>query len=542
MTVARASADRVAIVGAGIGGLAAAIRLASRGLAVTVFDKEEAPGGKARQLIVGNLPVAAGPTVLTLRRVFDRLFEETGSALESSVNLAACPLLARHWWPGGGRLDLFADPAASRDAIGAFSGAAAARGFDSFRAEAAHIWNTLADSFVMRDKTGPLGLTLRLGFRRLADLQACRPYETLWQVLRGHFADERLVQLYGRYATYCGASPFRAPATLMLIAHVESLGVWRVDGGIHALALAMARRAEALGARIRLGEAVATIRTSGGRTSGVGLQSGEQVAADFVIANVDPAALADGLFGTLPSRAVATVPPAARSLSAVTWMLAAEPDGIALDHHNLFFSPDSRAEFADLAAGRLPKDPTAYVCAMDRGDGSLPRVERFQIIVNAPPLGDGGAPTVEEIARCETRMLTSLRHIGLSFRHAADSPVRVTPVDYARLFPSTGGALYGRASHGWAASFRRPGSRTRIPGLYLAGGGIHPGAGVPMAAISGELASAALLRDRERMGRDSTAPSRPAAMPGGMWTPSPRTAATGSPSSPSSAPSSRPII
>ena len=519
--------ERVVVIGAGVGGLTAAALLAAGGLDVTVLEKEADVGGKVRRVDVAGRAVDAGPTVFTMRRLFEELFDSCGANFADMVETRPLRRLARHAWPDGSRLDLYADSQRSRDAVGDFAGSAEAQAYAAFAAESAAIWTTLEDSFLMRQRCGPIGLTARLGLRRLPELQAVRPYESLWQALNGHFRDPRLVQLFGRYATYCGCSPFRAPATLMLIAHLESAGVWQVTGGLHRIAAALAMLAARHGARIRTGTAATAIRVRAGRVASVALADGTEIAADRVIANCDPSALADGLFGPDVRRAVGSTPPRARSLSAVTWMLAAEADGFPLDHHNVFFSDDYRAEFTEIEKGRLPSAPTAYICAQDRGGAAPDGVERFQIIVNAPATADRAPLSESEIDRCETAMLTSLRRSGLSLRSRPDGRVRVSPTDYMKLFPSTGGALYGRASHGWAGSFLRPGSRTRIAGLYLAGGATHPGAGVPMAALSGRLASEALLQDLSRALRGSTSMFRRVATAGGMSTPSPTTGATG---------------
>lgn len=545
--MAAAPSDRVIIVGAGIGGLAAAVPLAARGLDVTVVERAPAVGGKIRCLPVpgpegATRGVAAGPTVFTLRHVFDQLFEDAGTRLEAQVRIAPAALLARHAWPDGSRLDLFADSAASADAIAAFAGPDEARAFLGFMAEAGRIHRALDQNFLDRQRTTPWGLSWRLGLGRLGDLVALRPYTPLARALASRFRDPRLVQLFGRYATYAGSSPFRAPATLMLIAHVEQAGVWLVDGGIPALAAAIEALACRLGVRFRLGTEVAAILARG-RACGVRLADGETLAADHVIFNGDPAALAGGLLGPAVCGALRPVPRRARSLSAVTLAMVARAGGFPLAHHNVLFSRDYAREFADIAAGRLPAEPTVYICAQDRGPfgaaegSSLDSAERLLAIVNAPADGDRGRPGEEEVRTCIASTMAALADRGLTLDCPPAQMAVTTPADFARLFPATGGAIYGRASHGWLASFLRPGSRTRIPGLYCAGGGVHPGAGVPMAALSGRLAAEALLMDRASMPR-----FRRVAMPGGMSMPSPPTAATASPSSPLSAASSPPTI
>jgi 1-hydroxycarotenoid 3,4-desaturase len=193
--------------------------------------------------------------------------------------------------------------------------------------------------------------------------------------------------------------------------------------------------------------------------------------------------------------------------------MQARAGGFPLLRHCVFFSRDYPAEFADLfRAGRLPSAPTVYVCAQDRGAADAPAPdgpERLLCLVNAPPHGDSRPLTEAEIAACETASFHLLARCGLTLERTAT--VATTPQDFEGLFPATGGALYGQAVHGPMASFRRPGARSKIPGLYLAGGSTHPGAGVPMAALSGRLAASSILADLA-----STATSRRTAMLGGI--------------------------
>lgn len=518
---------RVVVIGAGIGGLTSAALLAARGCDVTVLEKESWVGGKARRVAVDGAMIDGGPTVFTYRGVFDAIFAACGARLEDHVTVRKADVLARHWWDdASGHLDLFADHAASRDAVGRFAGAEAARGYDAFAAEAGRIFSVLEDPFLLGDKAStPLPMMWRMGLARLPQMLAMRPFDGMWNALGEHFADPRLRQLFGRYATYCGSSPFKAPATLMLIAHLEARGVWLIEGGIHALAKALANLAERQGARVRTGAGVAEVLTNGGRTSGVRLASGEVIPADTVICNGDPSALATGRFGEAAMRAVPAIPPAKRSLSALVWYAHVETRGAALTHHNVFFSRDYAAEFADIGAGRTPSEPTVYVCAIDRGaDHHAPPPqgrERLQIIVNAPADGDTHTYTPEERERCTRAMMATLERCGLTLDEPFPHQL-MTPTDWEHLFPATGGALYGRASHGWAASFQRQGPKTRLPGLYCTGGATHPAAGVPMAALSGQLATRVIAKDLA-----STRRSRPAATPGGMSTRSATTGSTG---------------
>jgi 1-hydroxycarotenoid 3,4-desaturase len=510
--------ERVIVIGSGVGGLTSAALLAARGCDVTVLEAASGPGGKLRAVDVEGAAIDAGPTVFTMRDVFDALFDDCGAVLDDHLTLRPMTTLARHAWKDA-QLDLFADASASEAAIGAFAGAADAKGYRRFRTEAQRLFDALDGPFMRAGKTDPFTLGWRMGARGLPDYVALSPFTSLWRALGRYFRDPRLRQLFGRYATYTGSSPFACPATLMLIAHAEAKGVWRVEGGMHGLARALEALGRGVGVRFRYDAAVAEILVERGRAAGVVLASGERMPAASVVCNADPAAIATGAFGPAIRRAARPMPKRRRSLSALVWTARARTAGFPLAHHNIFFSGDYRAEFDALAAGRLADAPTVYVCAQDRDDdvAALDGPERLQILVNAPAIGDAPLGSAE-IDRCRRHMLHSVSRAGLSL-DLADSTVLTTPHDFARMFPSTGGALYGPASHGWAASFRRQGSRTAIPGLYCAGGSTHPGAGVPMAALSGRLAAESLLRDRA-----STSWFSRTAMPGGISTRAVRTA------------------
>lgn len=498
---------RIVVIGAGMAGLVTALELSRRGAAVSVVERASGPGGKMRQVRLGEHRLDAGPTVLTMRWVFDELFDAAGSALADHVRLAPAELLARHAWSVDERLDLHADLAASADAIGTFAGAAEARRFRAFCARARSTYEALEHSYMRAARPTPLSLVRRAGLRGLPGLMKISPFATLWDALGEYFHDPRLRQLFGRYATYCGASPYAAPATLMLIAHVELAGVWRPLDGMHSLALAIAALAARHGAEFHYDSEVRDITTQHGRASGVRLDDGRHLAADAVVFNGDIAALAGGRLGADARKACAATTPAQRSLSAITWTMCAATAGFDLSHHNVFFSDDYAAEFTDIFThGRLPRAPTVYICAQDRGaDGSTgPQdAERLLCLVNAPALGDRDTPALDpaEIARCEEQTFQLLARCGLVVSPQAGATVRTAPADWDALFPASGGALYGQASHGWRTSFSRPGAHSRLPGLYLAGGSVHPGPGVPMAALSGRLAAAALWQDLTSRGR-----------------------------------------
>jgi len=489
-------ARRVVVVGAGMGGLAAAADLARAGADVTVCERAAACGGKMRQVMAGAAPpyaaIDGGPTVFTMRWIFEGLFCDAGERLEDHLGLIPAETLARHAWRQGGRLDLFADVARSADAIGAFAGAEEARAYLAFCARSRDIYRTLAGPFIAAERPSPLDLVARVGLRRMPEMWRTMPMRTLWGALGDDFRDPRLRQLFGRYATYVGASPWAAPATLMLIAHVEQDGVWLVDGGIHQVARAIQHLAERQGARFRFGSEMQQILIEHGRVAGVMLANGERLEADAVVFNGDVSALSDEM------RPVAATAPQSRSLSAVTWCLEARTSGFDLAHHNVFFAEDYAREFdAIFRERRITEAPTVYLCAQDRGEAGTYQPgtpERLLALINAPADGERAPLDEAAVADLSARAFGLMQACGLSIEASGD-PVVTTPSGFNALFPATGGALYGRVNHGMMGSFARAGARGKVPGLYLAGGSVHPGPGIPMATMSGRIAAARLLAD-----------------------------------------------
>lgn len=513
-----ATDDAVAVIGAGMAGLAAAVRLAAAGYPVVVLEAQAEAGGKMRRVEVAGHGFDGGPTVLTMKWVFDALFAAAGRSIDQELSLVPSTVIARHYWRGGAALDLYADQQETIRAIADFAGRREAEGYRRFAADSRRTFEVLKDSFIDASRPNPVSLSRRIGLARPGALLAIKPFATLWSALGGYFADARLRQLFGRYATYCGSSPYLSPATLMLVAHVEQEGVWTVQGGIRALAQRLAALAVELGVEFRYGDAVSEIVIDPSRraVSGVVTRTGRKLDARQIIYNGDVAALPRliGVPPPDPSRAQAQ-----RSLSALVSCSLAEPSGVPIAHHTVFFSDDYEREFEAVFKRReAPSDPTVYLCAQDRdAAGRLSAghagPERIYALMNLPADGDRRRFHESEVNACLKTMELRLELNGLTLSMNPTAADITTPDRFATLYPGTGGALYGMASHGWMASFARPGSEGPVPGLYLAGGSVHPGPGLPMAALSGKLAAERLMADRPLTRR-----SLPAAITGGMST------------------------
>ena len=491
-------AKRVIIVGAGAGGLSAAVDLAAAGWKVDVFETSSEPGGKMHQRQVGDVGIDGGPTVFTMHWVFDELFKRAGAVFDDRVHLTESRRLARHAWTDGSHLDLFHNIDQSAQAIAEFADEQNAHGYRRFCKDGELVHNLLRDNFMATGQPSPM----KLGYRLLRDggmkSLAVAPHQTLWTALGRYFSDPRLKQLYGRYATYVGSSPLSTPSTLMLIAHVERQGVWCVEGGMRALAHAIADLATEHGAQFHYESPVRKIHCTNGRATGITLSSGESFSADAIIFNGDTAALSDGLLGDDVLTSSRIRKRQERGLSAITWCINATTSGFELDHHNVFFATDYEREFTTIFESRsICNEPTVYVCAQDRVNGSLAATgkERLLLLINAPADGDHGTWTDAKLEEQRRNALSVLARGGLNLNFSEEECVTTCPDNWHQRFPGSGGSLYGAASHGMFSSFSRPSSGSRIKGLYLAGGSAHPGPGVPMATLSGSIAARHIQRD-----------------------------------------------
>ncbi|WP_299193242.1 1-hydroxycarotenoid 3,4-desaturase CrtD [uncultured Litoreibacter sp.] len=514
------STSHIAIVGAGIGGLAAALRLAHSGAKVSVFEQHSTPGGKMRTVPSAAGPVDAGPTVLTMKPVFDSLFTDIGERLEDHVTLTKEPLLARHYWSDGTTLDLMANQSDSIANVAAAFGKRAASEFERFSARAARLFDAFDVPMMHAGNPSALSLTARV-LRHPSLIRDMAPHQTLAGSLATQFREPKLAQLFGRYATYVGGRPDASPAILSLIWHAEAQGVWHVDGGMHRLAQAMEQLAIKLGVTFHYDTPVTALEPD------AVLVEGARIAVDQTLFNGDPNALTTGALGEHAKNAVSSDATAPRSLSAYVHAFAAKAVGVDLAPHTVFFGDSSDGEFLPLSEGRMPHDPTLYICSQDRFGGRQPTGdERFEIILNGPPAQHPTTPSEKERQQCQTLVFSRLKAFGLTFTPKPNPGTLTMPAEFAQMFPASNGSLYGRSPHGLMAAFKRPTARTRMKGLYLVGGGAHPGAGVPMATLSAKHAVEAMLHDQT-----STSTSPQAATRGGMSTASATTASAPSRSS-----------
>ena len=485
----------IVIIGAGLGGLAAAIRLAAHGRRVVVLEKNERVGGKLNIVAEQGYVFDTGPSLLTMPGVLRELFASAGRRLEDALTLLPVEPTCRYRWPDGTQFDAFQSLPLLAQQIAALEPRDVA-GLFRFMHYAARIYRAVAGPFLFQPFDGLRDLLTPAALR---DSWTIDPFRTVDGSVRSFFRSPYLRQVFNRYATYNGSSPYRAPATFNLIAYIELVeGGWYLRGGMYELARALERLARDLGVEIRTRSPVARILTHNGRASAVQLADGERLDASAVVVNADPRYAYSQLLpeaGAMRARLARLEP----SCSGFVLLLGVDRVYEQLAHHNIFFSGDYPREFAAIFDKRVPApDPTVYVCATSRSDPTHapPGHMNLFVLVNAPALG-GRFNWSREALGYRNLVVRKLERMGLDELDRRIAYERIiTPEDLQTRYNATGGAIYGLASNNPWAAFLRPPLRAReFERLYFVGGGTHPGGGIPLVLLSGRAVAERLEAD-----------------------------------------------
>lgn len=484
------------IIGGGIGGLTTAIRLAVAGWHVTVFEKNPDVGGKMSELLDNGFRWDTGPSVITMRHVFEALFADAGRRLEDYLTLLPIEPLTRYFYPDGTTLDATSDSTEMERQIAAVAPQDVA-GYQAYLRYASEIYRVTSPVFIY-DRSPTLRSFAKVPAH---DWLKADPLRLMQQAIEGYVRSPQLRQLLGRFATYVGGSPYRAPATLNLIAYLELVeGVWYPQGGVYAIAQALERLAEELGVRIHTDAPVQQILVEGNRVSGIRRQDGSEVQADAVIANADVTTVYEHLLPQTPriQKRLRRLKAYEPSCSGFVMMLGVRGEHAELAHHNILFSSDYQREFVEIfEQGVPPTEPTIYIAITSKTDSSHapPGCENWFVLVNAPALSDNFDWTTQR-QRYRDLVLDRIAQFGFDIRDKILSETIWTPVELAQHSAAYRGALYGPSANSKWTAFRRPQNRCPdVNGLYFVGGTTHPGGGVPMVMLSGKVTSELVLED-----------------------------------------------
>ena len=486
---------KITIIGAGLGGLSAAVRLAKSGFDVTVLEKNETVGGKVNSVEADGYQFDTGASLLTMRHVFEDLFEYAERDIADYLDIVPLDPICRYFWTD----KIVFDASSSIEKTEREIERIAPEDVENFR----KYLNDAKRKYDVAEKTflahalNDLPKLLRPKY--LKDLLAISSTKTLDKHNASYFKSAKLRQLFNRFATYNGSSPFQTPATFALVPFVEfGLGAWYVRGGIYEIPKALTKLADEFGVKIRTECAVEKIIVENEKAVGVKLENGENLRSDCVVANSDAIETYRNLLDK--KYFSAKLDRREPSCSGFVLLLGVKKKYPQLAHHNIFFSDDYRAEFDALFKNLRPaKNPTIYICATSRTDAtqSPENCENLFVLINAPYTSDK-TDWKTEAQSYRDSIIEKLESYGLEGLDKSIEFERIiTPEDFESKYRTNRGSIYGVSSNGIFSAFLRvPNKSRQIENLYFVGGATHPGGGMPLVLLSGKMAAELIRRQK----------------------------------------------
>ncbi|MEP7037384.1 MAG: phytoene desaturase family protein [Acidobacteriota bacterium] len=488
----------VIIIGAGLGGLSAAIRLAKSGFSVSILEKNENVGGKVNLVEANGYKFDTGASLLTMRHVLEDLFEFAERDIKDYLTIVPLEPICRYFWSDDTRFDTSADLQKTEKEIERLESRDAAN-FRKYLADAKRKYE-IAEKTFLAHSLNDLPKLLRPKY--LKDLLAISSLKTLDKHNQSYFQSPKLRQLFNRFATYNGSSPYQTPATFALVPYVEfGLGAWYVKGGMYEIPKALEKLAKEFGVIIYTESKVEKIEIENGKAVGVRV-GGEVFGCDFVVANSDAVETYRNLIDknarkSFSNRKIEKTEP---SCSGFVLLLGTKKQFPQLAHHNIFFSDDYKAEFDAIFVEKRPaENPTIYVCASSKTDEtqSPNGHENLFVLINAPYTSDK-TNWQTEAQNYRDLIVKKLENSGLKdLESSIDFEQIITPEDFEKKYRANRGSIYGVSSNGIFSAFLRPPNKSRdIKNLYFVGGATHPGGGIPLVLLSGKMASDLILNKR----------------------------------------------
>ena len=487
---------KISVIGAGVGGLSAAARLAKNGHTVEIYEAADQTGGKCRTEWFGDYGFDTGPSLLTIPAVYRDLFLKTGKRLEHVLDVVPVdPAFAYHF--SDGKEVLFpnlSNPKTYLEIKKVF-GSTASQQWQQLMERADAMWEVSREPFIESELTSIWSLLRRKNL--FTELKQIAPFTSLRDLTKQYKLDPHLSMIVDRYATYTGSDPRKAPAVLLTIAFVEStFGAWHITGGIGKLAQALENRCHELGVKIHLNSEVSQILVVEGEATGIKLANGVEVRSDLVVTNADSEITYNRLITadiTTAKKERRKLRKASKSLAGFSLLLGldnSKGNAVELEHHNVFFPRDYDAEFDQIFDQKVPvSDPTIYICApKDKSMVKGENKEAWFVLVNAPRHdSENGWDWSSAGEKYAQQIITKLDGLGLNVSKRLDFMKYRTPLDLENYAMAPGGSIYGTSSNSARSAFLRASNRSQIKNLYCVGGSAHPGGGLPLVGISADI-------------------------------------------------------
>ena len=484
------------VIGAGLGGLAAAIEISLLGVDVDLYEQNESVGGKADSLLVDSFRFDTGPSLLTMPFVLESIFNDSGKDIKDYLKIKPLQSHCVYFYPDGTEITAHSDQEK-------FAHEIQSKSIDNKKNLIAYlnycrtIYDLTADLFLFNDFHDISTFKKHSSLKTLFNIRKIDSMRTMHKANSSFFKDQKIIQLFDRYATYNGSNPFMAPATLNIIPHVEyNMGSFIAEDGIYSITESLLRLASEIGVNIYAKKRVESILHRGRKITGV-VADNEKLNYDFVVSNADAHVTYSKLLSdniSKNARRYSKLEPSSSALVFYWGMDIKSRFGI----HNIIFSRDYSKEFNEIFTQKIcPLDPTVYVYISSKfksGDAP-PGMENWFVMINAPY--DDGQDWESEKTKSRDRIIEKINStLNISIESKIKCEKILAPPDIESKTSSHRGSLYGISSNSRSAAFLREGNRSRqYQGLYFCGGSVHPGGGIPLVLLSGKLAARAVAKD-----------------------------------------------
>ncbi|QPC48382.1 phytoene desaturase [Mangrovibacillus cuniculi] len=486
---------KVLIIGAGLGGLAAGIKLQASGFEVTIIEANEHAGGKMMPVNLNGYSFDFGPNTITMPKVFEKVLSYSNKE-EMALPFVKLTDHTKNVFSDGSEFIQTTDREKMINQLSLLDPHAASNYVD-YLTEVERLYTLGEKSFFYRTFTS---------WRDYLDpslskaLLQVRPLEDLDSFHKKYFMHENVRNVFNRYATYIGSSPYKAPATFGLIGHLEmNEGVFYVEGGNTLIAQRFSEVFTSLGGKLRLNTKVKEIDIYKGKAYGVKTSTDERISGEIVIINGDYVTATKNLIkeSNRPRTSDKELTSYEPSVSAFVIMVGLKTYQPTIHHHHVFYPKNYRQEFEDIFTHKkLPTDPTIYISHSAATDPNRTKGSNLFILVNAPAVEK---LEQKELTNYKEKIYDRLEAQGIPIRAEMEIEKVITPIDIGKKFFANKGALYGISAHAKKDAFLRPINRSKdIKNVYYVGGTTHPGGGSPMVTISGLNVAEAIIHQYKR--------------------------------------------
>lgn len=489
--------QHIVVIGAGLGGLSAAISLASEGFSVDLLEKNDKVGGKLNILHKDGFAFDLGPSILTMPHIFQKLFQRAGKNMEDYVQIQTVEPHWRNFFVDGSTLDLSSEPTRMKQELDKL-GTNTAQEFEQFLAYSKKLCEVTEEGYFAHGLDSFWELLSHYG--AVKSLREFDVFRSMDQGVRRFIKNQKLVDVLNYFIKYVGSSPYDAPALMNLLPYIQfGYGLWYIKGGMYGMAQGLEKLALELGVKIQLNSEVAEIQHNNGRATAVRLANNQVINADIVVSNMEVIPAYQKLL-TGQEQEIKRLEKFAPSCSGLVLHLGVNRIYPQLAHHNFFYSANSREHFNSVFhANRLSEDPTIYLVAPCKSDPSQAPAdyEIIKILPHIPHLDPEQPFTAEDYAALRERVLIKLENMGLTdLRKHIVCEEYWTPLDIQARYYSNQGSIYGVVSDRFKNFGFKNQQRSKVlKNLYFVGGSVNPGGGMPMVTLSGQLVRDKILAD-----------------------------------------------